>query len=98
MVARRDIAGAVVDICIYHRTESVGNAQCTDVEFWGVNLSHRAPHVSLEPYPSRSGDYSIDQSVGIVECEFSVEFCCRHGHHGDCLMDATTYEIEEWME
>jgi hypothetical protein len=33
-----------------------------------------------------------------MEREFSVEFCSRHGHHGDCLMDATIYKVEKWME
>ena len=66
--------------------------------FWELTYLMGRHTSRWNPYPSRSGNHIDDQSVGIMEREFSIEFCCCLGNYVDSLLDAATYEIKEYME
>ena len=82
-----------MDIRIRHRTESLGDAQCTDVDFWRIGRLIRAVYITMESHSSCSGYSIANQPVDIVECKFSIEFRRCHRHHDHCLVDAATYKV-----
>lgn len=68
-------------LCFCDRVEPLSDAQCIDAVVLVVEQFVRASYFSVESAFFCRSNYFDFQPIGVVECEFSVEFCSSGKHY-----------------